>query len=79
MKLKLFLLLAFCISCFFDISAQCPMCRMTMESNMRNGGNDGVGLNAGILSLLAMPYLIVGGIAFVWWKNRKKNEIDLLE
>ena len=50
-----------------------------MESNMRNGGNDGVGLNAGILSLLAMPYLIVGGIAFVWWKNRKKNEIDLLE
>ncbi len=80
MKLKLFLLFAFCI--FFtivDISAQCPMCRMSVASNLQNGGKEGMGLNAGIISLLAMPYVIIGGLAFVWWKNRRKNEIDLLE
>jgi len=55
------------------------MCRMSVQSNLQNGGTQGVGLNSGILSLLAMPYLIIGGLAFVWWKNRKKQNIDLLE
>lgn len=56
------------------LEAQCPMCRMSAESNMQNGGTSGAGLNAGILYMLAAPYLIVGGIAFWWWKNKKKEE-----
>lgn len=54
--------------------AQCPMCRMSAESNLKNGGTDGKGLNAGILYMLATPYLIVAGIGYVWWRNRRKEE-----
>ncbi len=60
-----------------EIFAQCPMCRMSAESNMQNGGTAGAGLNAGILYMLVAPYLIVGGLAFWWWKNRKnENEAE---
>lgn len=54
-----------------DLAAQCPMCRMSAESNLENGGTDGKGLNAGILYMLAMPYVLVGAIGLWWWKNRK--------
>lgn len=56
------------------VQAQCPMCRMSAESNLKNGGTNGKGLNAGILYLLATPYLIVGTIGFIWWRNRRKRE-----
>jgi hypothetical protein len=54
------------------IFAQCPMCKTAVESNLKNGGTTGAGLNVGILILLIMPYALVGGIGYVWWKNRKK-------
>ncbi|WP_116124705.1 hypothetical protein [Lewinella sp. IMCC34183] len=57
-----------------DLLAQCPMCRATAESNLANGGTEGQGLNQGILYLLGMPYVLVGAIAFIWWKNRKREE-----
>jgi hypothetical protein len=59
-----------------DLVAQCPMCRATAETNMRNGGTAGAGLNAGILYMLVAPYLIVGGVAYWWWRNRRKNADD---
>lgn len=52
-------------------SAQCPMCRMTAESNLKNGGRQGAGLNTGILYLLVMPYLAVSTLAFLWIRNRR--------
>ncbi len=58
-----------------DMWAQCPMCRMSAESNLENGGTAGKGLNAGILYMLATPYLIVGTLGFIWWRNRKKSKI----
>lgn len=51
--------------------AQCPMCRISAESNLKAGGTAGKGLNKGILYLFFTPYLVIGGLAFVWWKNRK--------
>jgi hypothetical protein len=56
-----------------DVQAQCPMCRMSAESNMKNGGSAGKGLNAGILYMLATPYLLVGILGFVWYRNRQKT------
>ncbi len=56
-----------------DIMAQCPMCRMAAESNLKNGGSAGKGLNAGILYMLVVPYLVVGTIGFIWWKNHKRQ------
>jgi hypothetical protein len=58
------------------VSAQCPMCRMSAESNLENGGTEGKGLNTGILYLLAMPYLLVGGIGYIWWRNRRRETVE---
>jgi hypothetical protein len=60
------------------VQAQCPMCKIAAESNMKNGGTAGKGLNNGILYMLVTPYLIVGAIAYFWWRNRKK-EAELKE
>lgn len=57
-----------------EMQAQCPMCRMSAESNLENGGTAGKGLNNGILYMLATPYLIVGVIGYLWWRNRRKEE-----
>ena len=54
--------------------AQCPMCKMTAESNLKGGGSAGKGLNSGILYMLLTPYLLIGVVGFVWYKNRRKEE-----
>ncbi|MCB0603196.1 MAG: hypothetical protein KDC28_18285 [Saprospiraceae bacterium] len=56
--------------------AQCPMCRATAESNLQHGGTAGKGLNTGILYMLAMPYVLVGAIGVIWWKNRITSQND---
>ena len=56
-----------------SLNAQCPMCRMSVESNYKNGGTAGKGLNIGILYMLAMPYLLVGTIGYLWWRNRNRD------
>ena len=60
------------------VHAQCPMCKMSAESNLRAGGTAGKGLNAGILYMLAMPYLLVGTIGFIWYRNRRREEEEEL-
>jgi hypothetical protein len=63
----------------YDASAQCPMCKMSAESNLKNGGTTGRGLNAGILYMLALPYTLVGTIGFIWWRNNRRKEEDIEE
>lgn len=73
-------LIAFIMLCLCpDLVAQCPMCKMAAESDLRNGGTIGKGLNFGILYMLALPYILFSVIAFLWWKNRKKNGDDSSE
>lgn len=63
-----------------DMMAQCPMCKIAAESNLENGGTAGKGLNNGILYMLSLPYVLIGVLGFVWYKNRKKAEdLDELE
>jgi len=78
--LKLFTLtivLSFTQMANSDVQAQCPMCKMSAESNMRAGGSAGKGLNAGILYMLVTPYLLVGTIGFIWWRNRRAEDVDV--
>jgi hypothetical protein len=75
----LFIIVALLAASSIEAISQCPMCRISLESNLKNGGTSGSGMNAGIFMLLCMPYLIVGTIAFVWWKNRKTKEDFELE
>lgn len=58
--------------------AQCPMCKMSAESNLRNGGTAGKGLNNGILFMLLTPYLIIGTIGYIWYKNRRPEEEEIV-
>ncbi|WP_439556647.1 hypothetical protein [Dyadobacter sp.] len=56
-----------------DTWAQCAMCRGSVESSMGNGRNNvGVGLNTGIMYLFVMPYLLVAGIGYFWYRNSKR-------
>ncbi len=82
---QLLLVLTFSLSGMIvsgDAVAQCPMCKMSAESNLKNGGTIGKGLNAGILYMLALPYSLVGVIGFIWWRNNKRrteeDEVEVL-
>lgn len=72
-KLAVLVLILVLFAAGGEVFAQCPMCRATAESNLANGGTEGQGLNQGILYLLGMPYVLVGTIAFIWWRNRKQE------
>lgn len=61
-----------------QVTAQCPMCRMSAESNLNNGGETARGLNNGILYMLATPYVLVGVIGYIWWRNRRKDEDEVV-
>jgi hypothetical protein len=55
-----------------EVSAQCAMCRTTLENNYSNG-DPGIaaGINTGILYLLSMPYLVVIILGYLWYKSSK--------
>jgi len=53
------------------MQAQCPMCRMSAEKDLVNGGGTSRGLNKGILYLLSVPYLMIGTIGYLFWRNRR--------
>lgn len=76
MKKLLTLLTLFAVQLIFFVqesTAQCAMCRASVESSISEGAGIGAGLNAGILYLAVFPYLILGGIAYFWYKHSKKR------
>jgi len=59
-----------------DVQAQCPMCKIAAESNLKDGGTAGKGLNAGILYMLSTPYLIIAVLGIIWYRNNRKRDED---
>lgn len=54
------------------LEAQCPLCKQNVQAGLETGSKTGLGLNTGILYLLAVPYTLAM-IAGIWfYKNRKK-------
>jgi H+/Cl- antiporter ClcA len=55
-----------------NVSAQCAMCRSTLENNFSNG-DPGIaaGMNTGILYLLILPYLAIAVLGILWYKTTK--------
>ncbi|TPV35837.1 hypothetical protein FJ651_02665 [Paucihalobacter ruber] len=51
--------------------AQCAMCRAVLESEADTSIAEGV--NNGIVYLMAIPYILVGGIAFFLYKKYAKS------
>jgi len=52
-----------------DANAQCAMCKAVVE----NGGQEmAEGINSGITYLMIFPYLLVGLLAYVLYRYKKK-------
>ena len=57
----------------FAGSAQCAMCRATLENNFSNGEiGAGANINFGILYLFVFPYILISVVAFFWYKKSKE-------
>lgn len=56
------------------VNAQCPMCKTSVESSLKDKSSmKGRGLNKGILYLLSAPYLAVGLVGIGWYRHRRKK------
>jgi hypothetical protein len=55
-----------------ETKAQCPMCRMSAEADLKSGGTKAKGLNAGIMYMLGFPYILLGTLGFIWYRERRK-------
>ncbi|OUS15059.1 hypothetical protein A9Q93_07000 [Nonlabens dokdonensis] len=72
---KLFILfIVFSVPAF--AKAQCAMCRAVIESSGDTAAAQG--LNNGITYLMAFPYILVGAIIYMIYKNtqKKSEEVD---
>jgi hypothetical protein len=58
-----------------DSNAQCSMCTLNAENSVQHGNTQGKGLNNGIMYLLAMPYLAVAAVGFIWYKRYRRKDI----
>lgn len=64
-----------------DLISQCAMCKAALESNIEAANMSessekpsGIGINEGILYLMAMPYLAMIIFGIFWYiQNRKKK------
>ncbi|MFV0566384.1 MAG: hypothetical protein ACK5NB_11195 [Flavobacteriaceae bacterium] len=53
----------------FVLTAQCAMCRAVLETEQ--GQNTAEGINDGIVYLMAIPYILIGGIAYFIYRKFK--------
>ncbi len=65
----------FTIIQFNFASAQCALCKATVETSLQEGNTSAAGLNVGILYLLIMPYALIGGLGYWWYSNNKKKKL----
>lgn len=74
MKKTIFIFLFAFLSLTNIVYSQCPMCKASAEASLKEGSKVATGINKGILYMLAAPYLLVGVIGFLWYKNQKSPE-----
>lgn len=70
MKKVIFLIFSIFILLPLEVNAQCAMCRAVLESE----GNveTAEGINNGIVYLMAIPYVLVGGLFFFVYRKMRK-------
>ncbi len=69
MRTKLIFLFLFLNS--IASQAQCAMCRAVLETE--DGAKKAAAVNDGIVYLMAFPYILVGAIGYIIYKNRQKS------
>jgi len=55
-------------------SAQCAMCAISAEQGTKNGNTQGKGINSGVMYLMAIPYLLIGGLGLLWYKKFRTSK-----
>lgn len=67
---------SFFLLCFLFLSAtshaQCAMCRAALESE--GNGVKAEAVNDGIVYLMAIPYILVGGVGYYIYRMKMKNK-----
>ena len=56
-----------------DVDGQCAMCKAVVETNLESGDTKGLGLNNGILYLMAIPYLAALVFTILYYIQNKKT------
>jgi uncharacterized protein HemX len=57
-----------------SVLAQCAMCKGSVETNKASGPNViANGINTGIAYLFIFPYLALGLVGYLWYRNSKKQ------
>lgn len=74
MKTKVIIILLLLVTVTFDAQAQCAMCRAVLESGTDQSAAKGI--NDGIMYLMVFPYLLMGGVAYMVWRSRRKSKED---
>lgn len=54
-----------------NLEAQCAMCRAALESEADNSQAEGI--NNGIVYLMAIPYILVGGLFYFIYRKLRNN------
>lgn len=76
-KVFVFIFSLVALIAFADItaSAQCVLCRSSVESNRSDNklNKFGNGLNKGIFVLMTVPYVLIGTVGFLWYRSSRKK------
>lgn len=67
-------LLSFCLVFLYSAAVSFAQCSMCTKTAQQLGEKPAEGLNSGILYLMLTPFIIVGFIAWRWWKSNKVVE-----
>tara|TARA_R110001592_G_scaffold67309_1_gene206356 strand:+ start:3124 stop:3342 length:219 start_codon:yes stop_codon:yes gene_type:complete len=68
-KRIIFILIASMMMVPLDAEAQCAMCRAVLESE--STGKAAEGINNGIVYLMAIPYVLVGGLFYFIYRKMR--------
>jgi len=69
------ILILFAVGFSIDAEAQCAMCRAQLETGAAASADaKNTGINSGILYLMLFPYIIIGTIAFMWYRSNQKHK-----
>jgi hypothetical protein len=74
---SLFLVVIFALSIQETNAQGCVMCKAQVgESKDQDEAKlVGTSLNTGILYLMLAPYLLIGTVGFIWYRNNKKKAV----
>jgi len=61
----------------FQAEAQCVMCKASVQSSEKIEAYT-KGINNGILYMAVFPYLLIGLIGYIWYRNYKKFQKNKL-